>query len=133
MIVERGGVPLAVRLTAANVNECTVLEVMLDAIPPVRGTRGRPRRRPEKLHADKAYDTAACRRACRARHIQPRIARKGIESSQKLGRHRWVVERTFAWLGRFRRLVVRYERRADIHEAFLSLGCSLICWQALHR
>ena len=53
MIVERGGVPLAVRLTAANVNECTMLELMLDAIPPVRGKRGRPRRRPEKLHADK--------------------------------------------------------------------------------
>jgi len=131
--VDRGGVPLAIHLTAATVNECTVLEVMLDAIPSVRGKRGRPRRRPEKLPADKAYDTAACRRACRARHIRPRIARKGIESSQKLGRHRWVVERTLAWLGRFRRLVVRYERRADIHEAFLSWGCSLICWQALHR
>ena len=110
-----------------------MLDVMLDAIPPVRGKRGRPRRRPEKLHADKAYDTAACRRACRARHIRPRIARKGIESSQRLGRHRWVVERTFAWLGRYRHLVVRYDRRADIHEAFLSLGCSLMCWQALHR
>lgn len=131
--MDRGGVPLAVRLTAANVNECTLVATMLDAIPPVRGKRGRPRQRPDKLHADKAYDYAPCRRACRARHIQPRIARKGIESSQKLGRHRWVVERTLAWLGRFRRLVVRYERRADIHWAFLSLGCSLIGWQALHR
>ncbi len=125
--------PLAVRLTAANVNECTLLETMLDAIPPVRGKRGRPRRRPMKLHADKAYDYASCRRACRARHIQPRIARKGIESSERLGRHRWVVERTLAWLARYRRLVVRYDRRADIHQALLSLGCSLICWQALNR
>ncbi len=56
-----------------------------------------------------------------------RIARKGKESSQRLGRHRWVVERTLAWLAKYRRLAVCYERRADIHEAFLHLGCSLIC------
>ena len=48
-----------------------------------------------------------------------------------LGRWRWVVERTFAWLNQFRRLRVRYEKRADIHEAFLSLGCILICWRLL--
>ena len=50
-----------------------------------------------------------------------------------LGRFRWVVERTFAWLNQFRRLRVRYDRRADIHEAFLSLGCALICWHALQK
>jgi transposase len=43
------------------------------------------------------------------------------------------VERTFAWLSQFRRLRVRYDKRADIHEAFLSLGCALICWQSLRR
>jgi transposase len=61
----------------------------------------------------------------------PRIARRGIESRERLGRHRWVVERTLSWLNRFRRLKVRYERRADIHHAFLSLGCALVCWRAL--
>ena len=61
------------------------------------------------------------------RHSQKSIARKGVESSQKLGRHRWVVERTLAWLANYRRLTIRYERRDDIHEAFLHLGCSLIC------
>lgn len=55
------------------------------------------------------------------------MARRGIENSRKLGRHRWVVERTFSWLYRFRRLTIRYERRADIHCAFLELGCALIC------
>jgi Transposase DDE domain len=49
------------------------------------------------------------------------------------GRWRWVVERTFAWLNQFRRLRVRYEKRADIHEAFLSLACALLCWNALTR
>jgi len=47
----------------------------------------------------------------------------GIESSERLGRHRWVVERTLAWLSKYRRLTIRYERHEDIHEAFLHLGC----------
>jgi transposase len=67
----------------------------------------------------------------RRRGIIPRIARRGIESRERLGRYRWVVERTLSWLNRFRRLKVRYERRADIHQAFLLLGCALICWQRL--
>jgi Transposase DDE domain len=78
-------------------------------------------------------DYPRCRRALRRRGIIPRIARRGIESRERLGRYRWVVERTLSWLNRFRRLKVRYERRADIYQAFLSLGCSLICWQALNR
>ena len=135
-MVDRGGIPLAVTLSGANVHDSKMLEATLDAIHPVRGHRGRPgrpRQRPVKLHADKAYDYPRCRRACRARGITPRIARRGIESSERLGRYRWVVERTFAWLNRFRRLTVRYERRKDIHLAFLTLGCSLLCWQALNR
>jgi len=68
-----------------------VLEAVVDAVPPIRQCWGRPRQRPAKLHADKAYDHHRCRRALTRRHIQPRIARRGIESSAKLGRHRWVV------------------------------------------
>ena len=127
------GIPLAVLLTGANVHDSMVFEDVLDAIAPIKRPRGRPRKRPAKLHADKAYDSPRCRRALRARHITGRIARKGIESSERLGRHRWVVERTLAWLNRFRRLTVRYERRADIHEAFLTLGCALICLNAISR
>ena len=96
-----------VGLTAANVSDPTTLEWMVDAIPPLRGKRGRPRRRPTKLHADKAYNSRANRAALRRRHIQPRLARKGIESKERLGRYRWVVERTIAWLHAFRRLAVR--------------------------
>jgi transposase len=55
-----------------------------------------------------------------------------LESSERLGRHRRVVERTLAWLNRFRRLAIRYERRADIHEALLHPGCILICWNFIH-
>ena len=89
--------------------------------------------RPAKLRADKAYDHRRCRAECRARSITPRIARRGVETSERLGRHRWVVERTLAWLSRFRRLAIRYERRADIHEALVILGCALICLNQVHR
>ena len=106
-------------------------EALLDAVPPVAGKPGRPRRRPSKLHGDKAYDHRRCRRACRRRRIMPRIARRGIESGQRLGRHRWVIERTLAWMSRFRRLAIRYDRRVDMHYAFTALACSLICLNAL--
>jgi transposase len=129
-VVDRAGLPLAALLTGANQHESTVFETLLDAIPLIKQPNGHRRRRPGKLHADKAYDIPRCRQALTARHIRVRIARKGIDSSQRLGRHRWVVERTLAWLNRFRRLTVRYERRADIHQAFLTLGCALICWNA---
>ena len=78
-----------------------------------REARQADRKCPNKLHADKAYSSRANRRGLRERGITPRIARPGIESSERLGRYRWVVERTLAWLGRFRRLAIRYERRAD--------------------
>jgi transposase len=110
-----------------------MLAPVLDAVRPIRQCRGRPRRRPKKLHADKAYDHAACRRACRERRIVPRIARRGIDSSERLGRYRWIVERTLAWFARFRRLAVRYERRADICEAFHHLAAAVICARFVER
>nr|WP_242690436.1 IS5 family transposase [Paracoccus fontiphilus] len=94
---------------------------------------GGPRKRPGKLHADKARDHHRCRSECRKRAITPRIARRGIDSSERLGRHCWVVERTLAWFNRFRRLAIRYERRADIHETFVIPGCALICLNQIRR
>src|SRR5215831_13677119 len=91
LVVDRTGVPLAIRLSAANIHDALLLEATLEAIPPLRqprGARGRPRRRPQKVHADKGYDYARCRAACRKRGIVPRIARRGIESRERLGRHR---------------------------------------------
>jgi len=104
-------------------------EATLDAIEPIRRPRGRPRKRPKQLPADKAYDAAEKRQALRKRGITPRIARRGIESAERLGRYRWVVARTHSWLNRYKRLKIRCERRADIHLAFLSIGCALICWK----
>jgi transposase len=135
-VVDRNGIPLAVEQSAANVHDSKMLEETVDAIRPIHGPRGRPgrpRKRPEKLHADKGYDFPRCREALRKRGIKARIARRGVDSSERLGRYRWVVERTLSWLNRFRRLKVRYERRDDIHQAFLDLGCALICWRYVQR
>ena len=132
-MVDRRGTPLAFCLTGANTNDSMVFEALLDAIPSVRQRRGRPRKRPDKLHADKGYDFPKCRRALSRRRIKVRIARRGVEPSERLGRHRWVVERTLSWLSRFRRLRVRYERRLDIHDALVRLGCALITWGAVLR
>jgi IS5 family transposase len=132
-VVDRRGIPLSVIHSAANVHDSKLLEEAVDAISPIRKPCGRPRKRPEKLHADMGYDFPRCREALRKRGITPRIARRGIESSEKLGRYRWIVERTLSWMNRNRRLKVRYERREDLHQAFLDLGCALICWRYIER
>jgi transposase len=100
-------------------------------VPAVHGLVGRPRRRPERLSADRGYDHDKYRRLLRERGIKPEIARRESEHGSGLGRARWVVERTFAWLHQFKRLLVRYERRADIHRAMLALACCLVCYRRL--
>jgi IS5 family transposase len=104
--------------SAANTHDSQLLIPLVDAVAPTRVPRGRPRHRPAKLHADKAYDQKVLRAELRRRGITPRIARKGIESSTRLGRHRWVVEASLSWLLRNRRLVRRYDRIAEHFEAF---------------
>lgn len=126
VITDGHGTPLAVLLTGGNRNDVTQLMPLLDAIPPVRGRVGHPRRKPDSLFADRGYDHDIYRDQVRARGIVPAIARRNTRHGTGLGVYRWVVERTFAWLHGFRRLRVRWERRADIHEAFLKLACCLI-------
>jgi transposase len=121
--------PLTVLISAANVHDSQLLLPLLDSLAPTRSRRGRPRHRPDKLHADKAYDIPALRREVRRRGITVRIARKGIESNQRLGRHRWIVEACLSWLLNNRRLVRRYERKADHFQAFADLACLLICYR----
>jgi len=115
---------------------------VVDAIPPVRGKPGHPRRRPKKVHkvhADKAYDDKKLRQGLRKRGITPRLARRNVESSEKLGRFRWVhrhvngvAERTFSWQQGARRLRIRDERRDDIYEAFTTIENALVCWERLN-
>jgi transposase len=97
----------------------------------VKGKRGRPRQKPDRLLADRGYDHDKYRRLLWARGIKPLIARRGVEHGSGLGTQRWVVERGFAHLHNFRRLRIRYERDPAIHTAFLTLACSILCWRRL--
>jgi transposase len=116
-------------VSAANLNDHLVLADALDAVTPIRQRLGRPRRRPVKLHADKGYDYRSCRRLLAKRNITARIARRGIESATRLGRHRYVIERALEWVSRFRRLARRYERRSSHFTAFVRLACAVICYR----
>jgi transposase len=133
VLADRGGLPLSLALSAANVNDAFALQPLVRAIPAIRSRRGPRRRRPAKLHADKACDQADLRAWVRGRGIAVRIARKGTETSDKLGRHRWVIERTLAWLTGYRRLTLRYERNPSHFLAFLTLAAAVTCYKKLAK
>ena len=118
---------MATAVTGANEHDVTQLVPLVDAIPPVPGKRGRPRRRPERVQGDRAYDSEPHRRELRRRKIQPVLAKRNTAHGSGLGTKRWPVERTISWLHQFRRLRVRYDRNPQLHQAFLTLGAALIC------
>ena len=131
LVCDGGGVPLSVVVTAANVNDTTMFQAVLDDVPPTRTPSGRRRTRPAAVHADKGYDSRANRAYLRRRGITVRIARRGIERSTRLGRHRWRVERSLSWLSCWRRLAVRWDRDAGRWFAFVLLACAVVCFNRL--
>jgi transposase len=131
LVCDGGGVPLTAVVTAANVADTTMFQALVEDIPPVRTPAGRRRTRPVKVHADKGYDRRANRTYLRRRGIGARIARRGVESSARLGRHRWRVERSLSWLSCFRRLQVRWDRDAGRWFAFVLVACALVCFNRL--
>lgn len=133
VISDRAGLPFAVAVSAANTHDSEALKPLVNAVPAIRSRRGPRRHKPAKLHADKAYDIPALRAWLRRRGIIPRIARKGIESSTKLGKHRWVIERSIAWLMGYRRLTTRYERKPTHFLAFLTLSAAITCYKKLTK
>ncbi|MEV5899331.1 IS5 family transposase [Streptomyces sp. NPDC052127] len=133
LITERTGLPLSVGISGANVHDSQALIPLVQGIQPVRSRRGPRRRKPAKLHEDKGYDYNHLRRWLSQRGIQHRIARKSVETSHRLGRHRWTIERTMAWLAGCRRLHRRHEQKADHFLAFASIACTLICYRRLDR
>jgi transposase len=136
-VTDAKGTPLVARVTAANVNDSKQLIPMVDAIPCVKGKVGAPRRRPDAVQGDRGYRSALNRGLLWVRGIEPIIPPDRVDGKEVhgsgLGTTRWVVERTISWLRKQRRLRVRYERRADIHQAFLTLGCALICHRTLQN
>jgi IS5 family transposase len=111
-------------VTGAHRHDSVVFEALVDAIPKAAGKAG-------KLHADKGYDAKRCHAHLKRRRIKDRIARKGIERNDRLGKHRWVVERSHAWLSGYGKLRIRFERAVLTHVALLSLACCITCIRAL--
>jgi transposase len=131
VLTDAGGLPLVASVTAANVNDITELPSLDNAIPPVAGKVGHPKSKPDALQGDLAYDSEPHRQGLEALGVEPILPEKGIDDQSGLGKTRWPVERTLAWLHQNRRLRIRYERRPDIHQAFLTLACIKICASAL--
>lgn len=126
---------MSVSFSGANVHDSRMLTDTLDDFSGIKrlGGPGRPKKRLGKLHADKGYDYDRCRDAIRSRSMTPRIARKGVESKDKLGRQSWVVERTMSWFDGFRKIRVRDERKIEHVKALHSIACIHICFNQLQR
>jgi transposase len=133
ILVDGNGTPLNIILTAANRHDSTQLMPLLAGMPPIAGRRGRPLIKPRCVQADRGYDCEQYRRLLWQQRTRTQIGKRMTDHGSHLGVTRWVVERTLAWLHQFRRLRVRYERRADMHEGFLRLGCAIICWRTLRN
>jgi transposase len=131
VITDANGIPLASPVTAANVNDVSEFAPLFNKLPEVAGKAGRPRRRPDALQGDLAYDSEPHRQGLREMGIESLLPEKGIDEDAGLGETRWPVEGTLSWAHRNRRLRVRYERRTDIHQAFLTLAMIKICASAL--
>jgi transposase len=131
LITDATGVPLAISLTGGNRNDVTQLLPLVDGVGPVCGKVGRPRRRADRVLADRGYDHDKYRRELWKRGVKPVIARRDTDHGSGLGTERWVIERTFAWLHNLRRLRTRYERSGELHLAFILLGCAVVCQRML--
>jgi transposase len=138
LVIDGNGLPLGFHLESANTAEVTLAEATLDTIAVAR-PRGRPRQRPEKLVADRAYDSSAFRAVLRRRGIgmcippkrrparwRPKRGRPVVARTEEY-RCRYKVERSFAWLGNFRRLLIRWEYLFSVYRSWFTVAVLLIC------
>jgi transposase len=130
-ITDASGIPLAGSVTPANRNDVSEMAPLVNKPPEVAGKVGHPKHKPDALQGDLAYDSEPHRQGLRGMGIEPVLPEKGIDEDKGLGETRWPVERTLSWIHQNRRLRIRYERRPDIHQAFLTLALIKICASAL--
>lgn len=133
LLVDGQGTPLAVRIPGANRNESLEAMNLVDDIPPIRGRRGRPRRKPKALYGDRQYGTPRNQQGLKERRIEDHLARQRTPHGSGLGKIRWVVERSLSWVGQARRLKIRYDKLPSIHRAFDYLQLARICCTILQR
>jgi transposase len=131
VLTDAQGIPLATTVTGANAADVTQLLPLVDSLPDLSGSQGDQPTQPEKLYADRAYDSEPHREKLRERGIDPKIAKRRTEHGSGLGVYRWVVERTNAWLHDFRKLRLRTDPDGAIHKALVALGSALICLRFL--
>jgi len=131
VLTDAQGIPLNATVTAANVNEVTQVLNVLTEMPPVGGKPGPKRERPDRLQGDRGYDSKPLRVVLRWLGITPVLAERNTEHGSGLGKFRWFVERTISWLHSFGRLRRRLDRLTELQEAFLRLGCALVCLRIL--
>jgi transposase len=137
VLVDGGGLPLGVRLESASPGEVTLAEATLAEVKVPR-PKGRPRQKPKRIIADRAYDSDPLRERLAKRGIdlivpyRKNSKHRRYEDGRKLRRYkrRWIIERTNAWLGQFRRLLVRHEHLLATYRAFFYLAC---LWITLRR
>jgi len=128
VLTDAQGIPLVVQTLPANQHDVTTLIPLLVDMPKVKGKAGRPKQNPKQVVADKAFDDQTLRNILRWLRIEPVIPKRGTEE-HGLGACRWFVERTISWLHQFRRLRIRWDRRPEIHQAFLTLAAAIICYR----
>jgi len=117
----------------------TLIETTLKQVAVPRPGRGRPRKNPTRLIYDRAADSDPLRKRLKRRGIElicphrRNRTKPKTQDGRKLRRYkrRWKIERTFAWLGNFRRLVVRWDRRITVYRAFIHLACLVIAMRQL--
>ena len=119
--------------TPANTRDDAVAIEVLKGIPPLQGRRGRPRRKPSVFQGDRGYGFVYLIRLILAMRIASLLAPRGGEHGSGLGKTRYVIERTMAWIGNFRRIKLCYERWGAHFQAFNELAAALVCFQRLQQ
>lgn len=129
IMVDRNGIPLAIRTAGANESDHTQILPIVNDFPRVAGTRGRPKEHPDVAYADRGYDSDDTRTILRWLGIKPMIAKRRTGHGSGLGKVRWVVERTISWIKGMRRLRIRYDRLNVIQYAWNALAAAVICYR----
>lgn len=132
MLTEGAGVPVGLAVDGANRNDFKMVDETVESIP-VR--RPEPtRKKPQGMCMDKGYDYDEVRDLLKEFGFTAHIRSRG-EEAQAIKRRvgfkarRWVVERTHSWLNRFRRILIRWEKKAENYLAMLHLACGMVTWR----